>query len=255
MLAYLADHTRSVRILCVAVCAPFAAVSGLAFSSLPARAEPGWGGSVTLTSDYVLQGISQSAGRPAVQFDAHDALRGGWYAGLWSSTLDTHHRSADPAAVLSVYGGRGWSFNPDWSATLVAAHYWYLAGDSPHTYNYDELTASLAFRDLLAAAIRWFPDRTAYATTDKDLGGAAWSYEISSHAPLWHAWAASLGVGYYDPRRAHPTGYWFWNAGISDDLGPFHLDLSYLATNQAGKLLFDPGVAGNRWAVTLIWRF
>src|SRR4051812_11218572 len=57
----------------------------LVASAAPARAD--LGGSVDLTSDYVLRGVSQSAGKAAWQGDVHWEFPAGWSSGVWASQV------------------------------------------------------------------------------------------------------------------------------------------------------------------------
>ena len=226
----------------------------MAGTAMPACAQPGWGGAVTATTDYVVRGISQSNGDPALQLDVHFGWPAGWYAGAFASSLGGNS-SGEPKAEINAYAGRAWALGATSNLTVGLGHYWYSGGDSASDYNYDELSAAFTYQDRFTAAVVWLPDRAAYSASRTDPDRGAWSYELSSRFPAGGRVDFSLGAGYYDVHGITPSGYWFWNAGLGGDLGPVNLTLSWFGTDHSARSLFYNGAAGQRWAATANWRF
>ena len=67
--------------------------------SCPALAAAQYSASLTLTSDYVWRGVSQTLGDPAVQGSFDYEHNSGLYAGVWASNVDFFDPSAPGASV------------------------------------------------------------------------------------------------------------------------------------------------------------
>jgi uncharacterized protein (TIGR02001 family) len=94
------------RFLCI-LSIPCAVLAASPFAS---AAEPGWGFGVTLTSDYVFRGISQTDNNPAAQGEATWRHQGGFYAGGFVTTqdipnTDSHFRADGFAGVAGADEG------------------------------------------------------------------------------------------------------------------------------------------------------
>ena len=142
--------------------------------SLAEEAKNPFSANVTLTSDYVFRGVSQTDERPAIQggFDfSHDS---GFYAGTWASSISWLHDMSDGGAPsssmeLDVYGGYWHQFGDfRMDAGLMGYLYpgsygseWKRANDmtDPHTlegyiggsWKYLSLKYSHSFTDLFGA--------------------------------------------------------------------------------------------------------
>lgn len=96
------------------------AAAALALLSAPAFAQSlSFSGGLTLTSNYMSRGVTQSDDRPALQgyveLDAN-----GFYAGLFASTV----RLAPDNLEVDLYAGYRWSVN-NASFDVGYARYWY----------------------------------------------------------------------------------------------------------------------------------
>src|SRR4051812_1300491 len=70
----------------------------IAVISSTAHAADGLQATVAATSDYVYRGISQSAGKRALQGSLSAWSATGMYAGVWASEIDTVNRDLYPYA-------------------------------------------------------------------------------------------------------------------------------------------------------------
>jgi len=223
------------------------------FASL-ARAADSWGGSIALTSDYVLRGVSQSDGKAAVQVDLHYDLPSGLLAGLWASSVKLNSQEPTTAEVDAFLGYR-WPVGNDWSTKLTAIHYAYPWNSPDAHYDYDEIIAGAAYLDRVFVTAAYSPNTSRYSNRGLIRNRAAFSYDTALQIPLKQAFSASAGVGYYDVSRLVGTGYWYWNAGLGYDFRPFHLDVTYVGTSRSvPALLYNDGKL-HRWSATLMWRF
>jgi len=236
-------------------------LGGIAFcSSLfasPLSAQESWGGSIAVTSDYRVRGISQTRGEPAIQGGIHARFGAGWVAGAWASTID-RNRGSSATSEVDAYVAYGFAVTPDWNAKVALTHYWYPSDPARTDYDYDELSASIVYRSQLIATIAWSPN-TAYFGYPEGRWQAArassLSYELTGLHPITSTMSLTGGVGYNDLSRLFGVGYWYWNAGLSYSMGPVQLDLSHIATDTRAQRLFGSGRTEADWAAAISWRF
>jgi uncharacterized protein (TIGR02001 family) len=230
-----------------------AALVLIAFA-LPSFAQDGVGGSLSLTSDYVFRGISQTHGAAAEQGDLHYSSPNGLLAGLWGSPVELNWRDGR-TVELDAYLGYRWSMSNDWSGKISAVHYAYPWNAKTIDYDYDEVIGSVAFRDNLFFTAAWSFDASRFYTTGLAKDREALSYEVAAAQPLYRSLAANVGVGHYYMPSSTGVGYTYWNVGLGYDWRSWHADISYIGTSHNAEELFLGGVAGKRVAATLLWRF
>ena len=80
--------------------------------------EPGYSttltGNAAVVSDYMFRGLTQTWGRPAIQGGGDLAMKNGFAAGFWMSSI-SHKSYPGGAMELDLYASYGANFNPDWS--------------------------------------------------------------------------------------------------------------------------------------------
>lgn len=212
------------------------------------------GGSVALTTDYLLRGVSQSNGSPALQADLHYQTPSGWLAGLWASSVDLDPEDGR-TAELNVFFGYSRPLAGDWSMKLVAVHYAYPDNTPAGLYNYDELIAGATYRDLLFMTVAASPNTPHEIAPGIARDHTAFSYDLALRYPLQGTWSALGGLGYYDLKGPNGAGYAYWSAGVGYDFDPWHLEMAWFGTTPAAEALFDADTPRSHWAATLIWRF
>ena len=226
----------------------------LSLIALPALANDRWGGSVALTSDYRLRGVSQSDGSAALQADVHYDSPGGWLAGIWASSVELYSQETT-RIELNAFLGYRWAINSDWSARLVASHYAYPWNSAAKRYAYDDLTAGAAWRDRLFFSATWSPNSSIVSTRGFGWERSTLTYDITARAPVTSRLSGVAGVGYYDLSELIGTGYWYGSAGLAYDLPRLHFDVSRIQNSAAANRLFHGGVADNNWTATVMWTF
>jgi uncharacterized protein (TIGR02001 family) len=230
------------------------------FAVIPAaQSQDALGGSLVATTDYIYRGLSQSAGRPAMQGGIHYRFGDGWVLGAWASTVDLN---PGPTASfeLDAYLMRSWVFNADWDARVGVTHYAYPNDPRQVTYDYDEATASLSFRRRLTASVTWSPNtsRRAYIHGRgfvTAIDRTPMSSEATFLQPVTESWSLNAGAGYYDIHDLFETGYWYWNTGIVYSRGALQLDVSRIDSENIAADLFSYRAAGSRWSAAVTWRF
>jgi len=229
-------------------------VAGLLYLSPHSAGADIWGGSIGLTSDYFVRGISRSNDQAALQADLHFATSSGVFGGIFASTVQID--SYDSRNVeISGFLGFAWNAGDDWRQKIVVEHYIYPWDEYGSQYAYDELSFDTAYQDWLDVAVVYSPNSPRYVPYAGLISAADKSMELNLQSPRRHRLAATAGVGYSYEDGPYAAGYTYWSLGADYDLAPLSLSLSYVDTTAAAKALFYNEAARGRWAATLIWRF
>jgi uncharacterized protein (TIGR02001 family) len=215
-----------------------------------------WGGSIDLTSDYLVRGISRTDDQAALQLDLHYAHSSGFLAGFFAS--NTRIEGAEPRDVeLSGFLGWGWNISPDWNTKVMVSHYDYPWNRRGSSYNYDEVNVDVSYQAWLHVNVEYSPNspRFIHAPYDVLTGEDQKSAEISLQRQIWRKLSLIGGIGYSFLDGAEPEGYTYGSAGAAYDFRSVSLVVLYVNTSDAAKALFRNEAASNRWTGTVIWRF
>jgi uncharacterized protein (TIGR02001 family) len=143
-------------------------------------------GNITLASDYIMRGLSQTDHKPALQggFDFNHAIQSplGVYLGLWGSNV--HFEGSNATLELDTTAGFTYALTDSLQASIGVLYYVYY-GDSAH--NSWEIPFKLEWKTITGEvnyAPQWAGDGHAWYVT------VAWSDEI-----FWKL-RLGLGVGY-----------------------------------------------------------
>jgi uncharacterized protein (TIGR02001 family) len=194
-------------------------------------------GTVTLATDYVFRGISQTDQNPAIQGSVDYAHPFGIYLGIWGSNVDSS--ISDGGTEFDFYGGYTHSWG-SFSLDVGAIYYLYYSskGDAGPAENADfwegQLTLSYGFENVvlkptITGAIYYSPDFYA-----KD-GNA---YYVMGSLGLSLPWELGLSfdLGYQDVDgdKTTPDGfdYTHWKIALTRSFLGFDLELNYQDTNE-----------------------
>ena len=191
-------------------------------------------GYLTLVSDYVFRGASQSNEDPTFQAGLDYLHPGGVFAGIFAARTEFPGNSfgSNPGSIeLDAYLGYSRAAGRDWSWDVAALRY-----DFPDStgfdYSYDELAANLHFRDVLRLG----------ATVSDDAGASnasGWTAEIELRRQLSDRFQLSGTLGSYEFERTDWSDYIYWDVGISATVGRFTFDVRYFDTDTG-----EAGFAG-----------
>jgi uncharacterized protein (TIGR02001 family) len=230
------------------------------------HAQPEFGGSAALVSDFVDRGISQTCGNPAVQADVHVSSSGGIelseaFAGLWGSR-GLGGTACGDARELDIYGGYRVAVGSTFSGSLTYTHYAFPGGGPSYLgaagqrFDYDELEGAFAYEDQLYATIGWTPDAVRYDYYGyPERNRSALSYGLQLHRPIDRRFSLIAGAGYERIGDPSGTGYAFWNTGVGYSSGRLELDLVYFWAGGRAERLFGSEIAGGRVSGAAVWRF
>jgi uncharacterized protein (TIGR02001 family) len=214
-----------------------------------------WGGSLGVTSDYLVRGISRSDHRAAVQLDLHYLNSTGFVAGLFAS--DARVDPDQPHDVeLDAFAGFAWNAGSDWRGKVLASHYAYPWNQGGSGYDYDELDVDVAYQDWLDVSLSYSPNAPRYVRSNGGLiGVTSESAEVTLQRPLLGRLSATAGIGYSNYGGPYGAGFAYGSVGAVYTIAPVSLVVSYVNTTAGAKALFYNSAADNRWTGTVIWRF
>ena len=178
---------------------------------------------LSVTSDYVFRGITQTDFDPALQGGLDYAFGdSGWYVGAWASNID-FAASDGPDIELDTYVGYGTSLSDEWAVDVHAVRYTYIGEqDTYGSLDYNEFFVGTTFNDMLTLTFAYAPD---YANADisSTYLGVAGSWEVGSGVSL------NAGVGH--SKFSDDVGsYSDWSLGVSRSFGPVEAALTYYDT-------------------------
>lgn len=190
------------------------AVAASLAPAVPARAETA--GSVTVVSDYLFRGITQTDENPALQAGVTWTHASGFYAGAWGSSI-SWLSDADPEVSSSVeldgFVGYAGTFGDGGLGYDVGANYYWYPGDYPPGFSDPdtlELYVGLTWKVLSAKF--W------YAATDlfgiPDSNGST-NLDLSAKYEFAPGWSGTAAVGKQWVRGLGGSGdYAFWKVGV-----------------------------------------
>lgn len=217
------------------------------------------GGNLSLTSDYIYHGVSESSDNPALQGDLHLDTAGRNFVGVWGSTRDS---SLDPGGSFEyeLYLGHRIDLGSAWNLTVSARSHYFAGGLFEPSADYQEVLATLAYEDRWALTLTAIPNAVRY-----------WFYQRLSRTPAYVAdtsgqWLITpglfltAGAGYYYSTGTGPgifesVGYAYGNAGLAYEWRNWRVDVGYFLTQRDAQKLFPYPSADQRVAGTLTWRF
>lgn len=226
----------------------------LIFCAAARPADIQWGGSMGLSSDYLVRGISRSDHDLSAQAELHLLGTAGWMAGLFTSTtriVPGDRRDAEIGAFLGYQ--RQW--NAVWSSKFLVSHYSYPWNPAGSGYDYNEFSVDVGYRGWLTLSAVYSPDAPLYRPPYGLVGVSATSAEFTLQSPAWHRLSLSAGAGFSHYSGPEGRGYPYWSLGCSYDLAPWALSVGYVDSGAAADRLFYENAAHRRWLGTVIWRF
>lgn len=99
-----------------------------------------WSGYVTLASEYMTRGFSDSDNKPALQGSVSLAHESGWAAEIWASNVD-YNDSWEAKAEIDFFLTYSFGLGPG-DMTLGAGYYWYPGASRALDYDHYEIFAS-----------------------------------------------------------------------------------------------------------------
>ena len=205
--------------------------------------------SLGVNSGVVTRGIAVGRDEPSVRATATYTAAARWFVGIGAASVRSPSDHAQ-AFLLTGKLGYAWPVSETWGAQVDLARYAYRSSPSLRAFGRDELSATLAYRDLVVMSIAGL--RNARLAD----GGSRFSlaYDLTMRYPLRSALSLSAGIGYQDLHRRSGFGYVYGHGGIGARLGAVQADIAYIVTDATAKTQFGAS-ASNRWTAGLDWTF
>ncbi|MEW5838725.1 MAG: TorF family putative porin [Pseudomonadota bacterium] len=219
----------------------------------PAEAAPAYTltGNMSLTTDYVWRGVSQTQNKPAVQGGV-DFGANGFYLGMWASNVawvnDGGYKD-NSSLELDFYGGYKGTFADDFGYDLGLITYYYPGDsvDGATTPDTTEIYAGLSWKTLSLKYYYAVSDHfMGWTTTDGGKTDGSYYLDLTGTYDLGDGWGVLGHLGYQDVKHNSPASYTDWKLGVSKDVGFGVFSLAYTDTDAdsvaytwAGKEVAD----------------
>lgn len=190
-------------------------------------------GNITLTTDYLFRGVSQTTNKPAIQGGFDYAHPSGVYVGTWASSVDWVTTKDNNSLEIDLYGGYAGNMG-DFGYDVGYIRYIYPGnrngtGPTPDTSEV-YVSGSWAFLTLKYSHtisnhfVAW-----AGPTGEKTRGSGY--LELSAEYDIGDGWGISGHIGRQRVKNFGDASYTDWNLGVSKDVGFGTVALMYSNTN------------------------
>ena len=181
---------------------------------------------VSLTSDYVWRGVSQSDGHAAVAAGLDTNFDNGLYVGAWASSVDIDQRPQNRRDIeVAYYAGYSAELGERWSFGGRFVAFIYPGQEGALDYDYQEYSLTANYNDSLWLEYAYSPGL--YATDQE-----SYNVEIYGELDLPLDLVLGVGVGRNDPDAAFGDHYHHWQIGITRSIGPIDADLRFHDTDD-----------------------
>lgn len=216
------------------------ATSALLGIGSPAGADIDVGGQVTIATDYMFRGASQTMSGTALQGELGVETDTGWYGYVWASNVDfTDAGAQDDGASLELDLDVGYAHvvYDRLTVSLGAAAYLFPDTESDFDYDYVEWHGSLSVDDRHRLSIGYSDDVFATGTT------GIW-YEASTGVVLSEQLSLGIELGHYDLEHGFDTSYSYAVLSLAGSLQTIGWQLSYFTTSdEAGEVYVESAVS------------
>ena len=197
-------------------------------------------GNVSLATDYVFRGVSQTNEDPAIQGGFDWAHNNGFYLGTWASNVEFDENSGslpkesinEATIEIDLYGGFANEFSSGLGYDVGAIYYAYPGAEGGQDYDFYEFYGGLGwtFNEIWSTS-----GKISYSPEFFGSAGSAWYYEAGLDVALPADWGLFGHVGYQTVTDLDPDNYIDWSAGVTKGLWGVDLGLTAYGTNGNGK--------------------
>ncbi|MBW8370452.1 MAG: TorF family putative porin [Thiobacillus sp.] len=210
---------------------------------------------ITLTSDYVFRGVSQSQNGPAIQGGVDYSHASGFYVGTWASNVGWVEEGGfkeDSSMEIDLYGGyRGTAGDFGYDVGVIT---YYYPGDQIAAANDPDTTEIY-----LGASWKFLSAKYSYVVSDQFIGwgtatdpagdtDGSYYVELNANYGLANGWGLIGHVGYQDVKDNDLVSYTDWKIGVSKDIGFGVVTLAYSDTDADTASYTVPAVTGEQIA-------
>ena len=193
-------------------------------------------GNVTLASNYIFRGISQSQNKPAIQGGFDYSHASGLYAGTWASNVDWVLTKDNNSLEWDFYAGYRGGFADDFTYDVGVLKYYYpgesLGGATPDTV---EVYAAIGWK-FITLKYSYAVSSYLFGWTGSNGGDTRGSgyLDLSANYDLGNGWGVQGHVGHQNIKGNSDASYTDWKLGATKDVGFGVVGLAYTDTNADG---------------------
>jgi uncharacterized protein (TIGR02001 family) len=216
------------------------AVSALLGISSQAGAGIDVGGQVTIATDYMFRGASQTMSGAALQGELGIESDNGWYGYVWATNVDftdsgTQHDGA--SLELDIDVGYAHVVNDRLTVALGAAAYFFPDTEPGFDYDYVEWHGSLSVDGRHGLTI-------GYSDNVFASGSTGVFYEARTGMNLSEQLYLGIELGHYDLEDGYDISYNYAALSLAGSLQAIGWQLSYFTTSdEAGEIFFESTIS------------
>ncbi len=217
----------------------------------PAGADIDVSGQLTIATDYMFHGASQTMSGAALQGELGVQADNGWYGYAWASNVDfTEPGAQDDGASLELNIDVGYAhvFNDRLTVSLGVAAYIFPNTVSDIDYDYLDWYSSLSVDDRHGVNIGYSDDVFASGTT------GVW-YEAHSGFDLTEQLYLGIELGHYDLEEGYDTSYNYAVLSLAGHLRAIGWQLSYFTTSDEAGEIYAESAISDRLVLALTLEF
>ena len=216
----------------------------------PAQSEVKFGGGtltggLTLTTDYVSRGLTNSDEHPAIQGLVQYTHKTGLLVGAFASSVDFNDDD-NATSEVDLWGGYAWTWR-GFRFSGEALFYLYpgVGDNMSDDYDTQELVGSISYTsgETYLAARLWYSQDYFFSSGD------SYYWEVAASIPLISHFAVELHAGHQDVELNDRLGipdYNDWLLGISATYQGLKAGVYYTDTDIDRDECF-PGTTGRHW--------
>ena len=228
--------------------APLSALALLCiWCPLPVHAETELAGRVTVGTDYVFRGVSQTMSRAAVQGELGIEHSSGLYGFLWASNVrfTAADEPSDGADVeIDIGAGMAHAVSDRVVVDLGATRYTFPGTRPGIDYDYVEWLGAIEIDGTHRLTI-------GYSDNVLASGGIGVYYALQSGISLPRETWLSAEVGHYDLENAYGISYQYLELGLEGTVSTLDWRVSYFLTSSHATELFYETTVNDRFLLTL----
>jgi uncharacterized protein (TIGR02001 family) len=220
---------------------------GLATNAAGAADRFDVGGDVTLATDYMFRGVSQTMSSAAVHGCLEVTHESGLSAYLWASNVDfvADGDPDDGARVeMDLMLGYTRAVSDRFTASASLVRYFFPGTNPGFDYDYSEWIGSLTVDDRHTLSLGYAPDVFGAGESGMYVS-AATSFDLPGDLVL------SAEIGHYDLEAVYGESYRHGSVGISRSVDAFTWQLSYHVTDNNARNLFYESIVAPKLVLSL----
>ncbi|MDP3440891.1 MAG: TorF family putative porin [Azonexus sp.] len=201
-------------------------------------------GNVSLATDYIFRGISQTNHKPAIQGGFDYSHASGLYAGTWASNVDWVSPGIEDNNSMEwdFYAGYKGAVTSDISYDLGVLQYYYPGDKKAGIPEADstEIYAAASWKFLTLKYSHTVSSHlfgwTGYSngTFNNDNTRGSGYFDLSSSFDLGNGWGVGAHIGHQTIKNNSAASYTDWKLGVTKDVGFGVVALAYTDTNAKG---------------------